>query len=58
MRGKGLPHISYIIFILGWLKSRPKFARGCLIHNVTWKSHNFFLRCIPFHSFVIDISLS
>jgi len=57
MRGEGCPYISYIIFILGWLKSRTKIARGCFINNVTWKGQNF-LRCIPFHYFVIDISLS
>jgi len=48
MRGKGHPCISYIIFILGWLKSRPKIARGCLINSITWKVQNS-LWCIPSH---------
>ena len=58
MQGKGRQYISYIIFILGWLKSRPKIARGYFINNVTWKDQNFFLWCIPLHYFFINISLS
>jgi len=50
MRAKGRPYISYTIFILGWLKSCPKIARGCFVNTIIWKSQNFFICCIPSHN--------
>jgi len=42
MQVKVRPYISYIIFILGWFKSRLKIARGCFINTINWKNQNFF----------------